>query len=707
MQITPISAYPNNIHFQSEKVKKQKQKNNKIFSQKSTYTKEELNNYLGIATGVGIAISGAASYLFFRPTLKNLNKSKKLVKNLTENNKTLSKLNKSLKEEIKEAKESLSELLEGDIAPKEQREHLFKTIKEKIENSDYGYDIQNPPIIGKKDTPVFPDSIPLPEYVGTANREYIQKLDIPEIKPDGSFDYELPMLPNVNISHSPSVNFKPVENQLTNISESYAQSVQWNNDKISRDILQNFYDGHGQTLDGVKFHFEPTRNKKYKVRIEGKSTFTPDKAIYIGESSKRYDAKAAGNYGEGLKMATLKLLKDGGANNVKIASDNWKVTYKLADGNLSDKKVLAYSLEKVDNFNGNYMEFETSDKTLLDSLRTTINRFYNSGNTHFKCPDFENDLIGVKILPRSEKGGLYIAGQRIEVNRDYDGLYGVTVFIKEKPPKRYLDISRDRTSLNSTDFVELGFWLAGENRMSNTDKVKFIKALEPYWDYKEYRLLTPIDYMLSDFIGMLNNGTNSSILHVKFPEKYVAYSPATKDLEIDLRSKGYKICKKEFSNLGMQTISGLMGEARAHEAVVPNDVEKKKILIIKEALNKLAPSLKENEFTDDEINTSIYMFNRFSDKDKKMYSNSIAEAIVDNAVSKGFWLDRNYLKTADFSDVLETALHELSHKVGGDESSDFSYQLTNVNKSVINQIVNNVKTRNEMQAMNTLWDSLE
>lgn len=705
MQITPIGLYPNKIYFQSEKVKKDR--NKRVFFQKSTYTKEELNNYLGIATGVGIALAGAFSSLLSRATIKELSKSKKMVKNLTENNKTLSKLNKSLKEEIKEAKESLSELLEGDIAPKEQREHLFKTIKEKIENSDYGYDIQNPPIIGKKDTPVFPDSIPLPEYVGTTNREYIQKLDIPEIKPDGSFDYELPMLPNVNISHSPSVNFKPVENQLTNISESYAQSVQWNNDKISRDILQNFYDGHGQTLDGVKFHFEPTRNKKYKVRIEGKSTFTPDKAIYIGESSKRNDAKAAGNYGEGLKMATLKLLKDGGANNVKIASDNWKVTYKLADGNLSDKKVLAYSLEKVDNFNGNYMEFETSDKTLLDSLRTTINRFYNSGNTHFKCPDFENDLIGVKILPRSEKGGLYIAGQRIEVNRDYDGLYGISLFIKEKPPKRYLDISRDRTSLNSTDFVELGFWLAGENRMSNTDKVKFIKALEPYWDYKEYRLLTPIDYMLSDFIGMLNNGTNSSILHVKFPEKYVAYSPATNELVNDLRSNGYKICKKEFSNLGMQTISGLMGEARAHEVVLPNDVEKKKILIIKEALKKLTPSLKENEITDDEINTSIYMFNRFSDKDKKMYSNSIAEAIVDNAVSKGFWLDRNYLKTANFSDVIETALHELSHKVGGDESPEFSYQLTNVNKSVINQIVNNVKTRNEMQAMNKLWDSLE
>lgn len=705
MQITPIGLYPNKIYFQSEKVKKDR--NKRAFFQKSTYTKEELNNYLGIATGVGIALAGAFSSLLSRATIKELSKSKKMVKNLTENNKTLSKMNDSLKKEIKEAKESLSELLEGDIAPKEQREHLFKTIKEKIENSDYGYDIENPPTVCRKKTPVYDDAIPLPETVGTTNRMYIEKQDIPEIKPDGSFDYELPMSSIVKITHSPSTNFKPVENQLTNISESYAQSVQWNNDKIARDILQNFFDGHGQTLDGVKFHFEPTSNNKYKVRIEGKSTFTPDKAIYIGESSKRYDAKAAGNYGEGLKMATLKLLKDGGANNVKIASDNWKVNYTLVDGNLSDKKVLAYSLEKVDKFNGNYIEFETSDKKLLDSLRKTINRFYNSGNTHFKCPDFENDLIGIKTVHGDDFGGFYIAGQRFEVNGNYDGLDNYVIFLKEKPPVKVLDISRDRTSLNSSNFRNLGYWLATEDRMSKTDKIKFLKVLEPYWHKSIDLNITNIGELLDGFIGLLNIGTENSILHIKFPEKYVAYSNATKDLVWDLRKKGYNVCRDNFSKLGMQTIEELLGDVRAHDVVIPNDVEKKKILIIKEALNKLAPALKENEFTDDEINANIYMFNRYSVKDMEMYANVAAEAIIDKAVSKGFWLDKSYLQTASFSDALEMALHELSHKVGGDESSEFSYQLTNVNQSVINQIVNNVKTRNEMQAMNNLWNSLE
>ena len=54
----------------------------------------------------------------------------------------------------------------------------------------------------------------------------------------------------------------------------------------------------------------------------------------------------------------------------------------------------------------------------------------------------------------------------------------------------------------------------------------------------------------------------------------------------------------------------------------------------------------------------------------------------------------------------KTALHELSHKAGGDESAEFSYMLTNVNKDAINQLINDIKTRNELQALNTLWMNL-
>lgn len=627
--------------------------------------------------------------------------------NVSKDNNNLRKLNRDLKAEVQKAKDKFQDIFEGDIAPKDVRDRIYAGYKAKVEGGKLNYDIETPPITGKKDVVEYNDAIELPKTSGTLNRSNMIDLNIPEIKEDGSFDFKLPGSPEMKISHMETKDFKPVKNQMTNITESYADSVQWNNDKIARDVLQNFYDGHGQTLDGVQLTFTPLANGRYKVRIKGDSTYTVDKAVYIGESTKRDNAKAAGNYGEGLKMSVLKLLKDGGASEVNIGSDNWKLTYNLQKGDLSDKNVLAYSLDKVDKFNGNYIEFETTDKNLLETFRTSINRFYHSNNQHFKCPDFENELIGIKNLPKGQKGGLYIAGQRFEFNNNYDGLDDIAIFIKEKPPVSVLDPSRDRTSINTSQLEEIGKWLEQESRMSKNDKLHFLKALEPYWRKTDYANSTPIDGMLSRFLTWQTCEVNpSKVLHIKFPSKYIAYSSASEDVVRDLRMNGYVICKDNFEKLGMPTIRDLIGDARAHEVVIPNEVQTKKILILKEALNNLSKSLKDKHFTSEELDAKIYLFDNKGAKDKNLYSSTLAEAIVDNETSKGFWIDKTYLDQASFSEVLETALHELSHKAGGDESAVFSYKLTDVNKEAIGQIMTDIKSRNEMSALNRLWEEV-
>ena len=630
---------------------------------------------------------------------------KQQIENVNSVNEKLKEVNQKLRQNVQETKDRLADIFEGDLTPKQVREETLERAKKAINEGDYGYDIANPPVTGKGGHVVFENAIPMPTQVGTANRAGMIDLNIPEISADGRFSFELPTSSEMKISNMPSQDFKPQKCQ-TSISESYADSVQWNNDKIARDIMQNFYDGHGQTLDGVKLNFVPTANGKYRVRIEGKSTYTPDKAVYIGESTKRNNAKAAGNYGEGLKMSVLKLLKDSGAEDVKIASDNWQLVYKLEEGNLSDKRVLAYSLDKVDKYNGNFMEFEISDKGLLESLRKSINRFYHSNNPDFKCPDFENNVLGVKLLPDGQKGGIYIAGQRFEYDGSFDGLNGVSLFLKEKPPLGVLDISRDRVSLNKSNLGEIAQWIGKSNEMSVTEKANLLKALEPYWDKVSWNSETPMHEFVADLIrGTQRYGVDKK-LAIKFPEKYVAYSPATDDVVLDLRRNGYTVCQDKFADIGMQTIKDLLGDARAHDVVIPNEIQKKKILILKEALRKLSPSLEGEHFTPEELNTKIYMFDRLSGRDSRLHADALAEAIIDNGVSKGFWIDKNYLDTANFSEVLETALHELSHKIGGDESAEFSYKLTNVNEKAIGQLLDDAQARNEIQALASIWNSL-
>lgn len=624
---------------------------------------------------------------------------------LEEQNKILQTAKEALTENLAKKESQITELTAGDISPQEWRTQNLKKLQETIDNGNLDYDFRNPPASKAKRHVLPKDALPLPEKVGTTNRADMIDLQIPQIGQDGKFTFELPASKEMKISHMTSMEFNPTR-EVTTISENYADSVKWSTDKIARDFVQNFYDGHGQTLDGVKFIFTPTAEGKFKVRIEGKSTYTPDKALYIGESTKRDNAKAAGNYGEGLKMSVLKVLKDSGVKDVKIGSDEWQLVYTLEKGSVADKRVLAYSLDKTPKYDGNFIEFETTDRNLLDSFRNTITRFYHSNNPHFKCPDFENERIGIKLLPKGEKGGIYIAGQRFEFDGKFDGLDEIAIFLKEKPPLDVLDISRDRVSLNTFDLERIGRWLAREENLkpttSNDDKVKLLKSLEKYWDYYGE---SPMHKFIADFLH--SQHLSYKKLAIKFPEKYLAYSCASEELIKDLMSRGYRICHADFRDIGMPTIAEIIGNARNHDVIIPNDIQKKKILVLKTAIKEFAPSLKEKHFTPEELDTKIYLFDSTTSHEKKMYSGTLAEAITDNGVSKGFWIDRNYLDKASFHEVFETALHELTHKYGGDGSAEFSYGLTNVNRDVIGQWLANIRTHHDLTALDEIWRKLK
>ena len=641
-------------------------------------------------------------------------------KTLRENNEGLYVLNRKLNNESDAMKTKLDEVLDDEFPAEEIRTKLYNELETSV-NKKLDYDPLDPPITGKaaeNSETVKGNRFNLPERKPTTNRSEIKELEIPEIKEDGSFEFQIPVTKDVKITKMKSVNFTPRSNVCTNVSENYADSVQWDNNKIARDVLQNFFDGHGQTLDGVRIKFVPLENGKFKIRIEGDSSYTADKAILIGESTKRDNSKAAGNYGEGLKMSVLKLIRDKGAKEVKIGSDNWDLTYKLSKDDITDKRVLAYDLDKVSQkHEGNYIEFETDDKNLLETFRKSINRFYHSGNTDFRCPDYENEIFGIKLLePRTpkreqyswgyndgEKGGLYIAGQRFEFDGDYRGLEGATIFLKEKPPKQFLDPSRDRTSLNSDNLENIMSWAM--SGMSKDEKIKFISAMEPLWKKKNYNESMPVDKFFQRFLYKMqctNQGDNA--LLINFPkDKYVAYSDATNEVVQSLKQKGFTVCDEKMATLGMQTIRNLLGDARAHTPIQPNAGETKKLNIIKEAFKMFTEKLKKEDYNADEINTKIYMFNRNSDTERRMSGDSLAQALIDGTKSKGFWIDKSYLRDGNFGEVLETALHELSHVAGGDESMEFSYKLTDVNKRVLEQICDDPQTRAKLKILNKLW----
>lgn len=626
------------------------------------------------------------------------------------------------KDELAATKNKLCSIIEAKTST-EVDEKLLDLTRKDINDYKLDYDPTTPLRHLKKEQQ-YDNAFSLDDFKPTSNRANMRELSIPSFSDNKSWRFELPETSDMKPVQEQNIKFTPHSTE-TNMSVEYANSVQWDDDKISRDLLQNFYDGHGHTLDGVKVSADKLSNGNFKVRIEGKGIYSPDKAILLGETSKRYDAEAAGNYGEGLKMTVLKILKDKGAQTFETGSDGWKVTYKIEDSKkMANKKVLAYSLENATNHNnGNFIEFETNQTGIIESIRNTINRFYHSSNPDFKCPDFENSLFGIKQLDKKGMGGIYIAGQKFEYDGSWDNVEGATVFFKKKPPisaklakydkeeTKIFDPSRDRISIKRDDLERIAKYFALDEKMTDQEVVFALRSIEKLW--------TNLDDGEKGGTALLKGlleGAKLRYIHIKFPNEYLCLPrygvPDIKTLQ-ELRSNGFKICNENFESLGMPTVNDYLRDAKNHNCFTPTETEIKKIGIIKKALQKFRPYV-ENEkmFDSSELNPEIFLFNGKGENESKTYRDTLAEALIkfdENTFrrkSVGFWVDREYLSKASFAEILSTSLHEITHKAGGDGTSDFSYKLTDVLEKEIASRLDDKFANIELGNLRKVWDEL-
>ncbi len=594
-------------------------------------------------------------------------------------------------------------------------ETLLNTMRRQIREYQLDYNPEVPPL---KDvsTPYVSPYTKHVEYKGSAQASIRlggQNTTIPEFSLSRGCDFTIPRTGTVRPSSSQRVDFTPIHEFPTTIS--LQGDIGWSNDKIARDLLQNFYDGHGQTLDGVRFVVTPQSGGKCRIRIEGEGVYSQDKAILLYETVKAEDMDAAGNYGEGLKMAVLKLLRDKGASEIKMGSDNWRVTWDSSQSKIGASKVLRYSLEKTEQpLKGNYLEFETNDEKLVQSMRNAIGHFYHSGNTDFRGVNFENSLFGIKKLSPNEAGSTYIAGQKFEYqNLDrWDGLNGFTIFFKKKTPKTVFDCSRDRIPIQNKGLENIAKYfsggevdtIAGKEIIQTTpeETIRALEALESLWTNREKENAS------CAVIEGLIAGAREQNVRVKFPDNYLAECYGVSDAIIDdLVSQGYKICHQEFRNIGMPTIKEHVSRTRNHTPIAMTGTEQQKIGIIRAALQKLSQYL-EKEFTLSELSPKIYLFDKNAASEAKETGNTLAEAIISDRKSQGFWIDKTHLGTAGFDEAMATTLHELTHKAGGDESQQFSYKLTDVLQRVV-EATSDEKNRLfiiEWQNLKKLWGEL-
>ena len=258
--------------------------------------------------------------------------------------------------------------------------------------------------------------------------------------------------------------------QTTNLAMKYADSIAWSNQKIARDMLQNFYDGHGQTLNGVKMILNEMPNGNIKVQIEGKGLFSPNDITLIGDGNKIEDLSNAGGFGEGAKVMICKMLRTNKADNVKFRCADWSTLFTEGIDEQVNKVLMRELRQEANILNGNTIEFETKSRRFVNALMNAINYFNHAKNPDYRNLSFDSPDFGFKLLKSEEKGNLYLT-QRFEIgeNEHWDNaVEHLSIIFKKKPDVKELEkvtgykfrMNRDRTKLTPEEVQHLTHYFA-------------------------------------------------------------------------------------------------------------------------------------------------------------------------------------------------------------------------------------------------------
>jgi hypothetical protein len=437
----------------------------------------------------------------------------------------------------------------------------------------------------------------------------------------------------------------------------------WGKEKTSRDILQNFFDGHNGTLEGVKIEIQrDLTSGAYKVLITGMAKYDYQKAYLLGGTSKAEDPTKAGNFGEGLKVLALNLLRDFGADYVQMASDNWRMTYTMPAKQIGEPKMFRH-LESVPLQNpGNYLEFTTNSIDLLEQIFKSLNYFYHPYNPDFCGNLYTTEDGGIAIYDnRSQNGNIYLARQRFayEKENNWEGtIPGMSIWTNEKS----IDKGRDRTAVTKSELIKIQKKIL--NGLGDEDLVCLLKFIEPQW--KDTTSAT------GEIIGQILDILLKRRISIPFDNKYYAGDSyrLTHDVSCVLRDTGHIFLPLSFHYIGATYIEEWHKYFANFKMIEPTASEKFRIQILHKLMSDFANELgKESHlFNWQDLLKPIYIYDQGQQRgpDKLVQGRARFDAI---------WLGNNLL-ASELHNTFNIYAHELMHKYGDDGSGGFRLAYT-------------------------------
>lgn len=482
----------------------------------------------------------------------------------------------------------------------------------------------------------------------------------------------------------------------------YGTKLQWSNFKIARDLLQNYYDGHGHTLEGVNIDVNKTADGKYKIKISGESSWDYSHLDQMGSSTK-HDPLDAGGYGEGTRAVAVSLLSKADITNVKYASGDWAMTYGRSSDDLKSAymtQTLSKNSEKV---KGSTVEFETENADIAHKLLEAKDYFNHPHNPDFKNLDFENEFFGFKLKDDGAKGNIYLI-QRYETDGESNnGLRGATIVFKTQPnhptlveksgEQFELGTGVDRAQIPSYDVNRiLSRYI---KTMTDEELTQTISSMEKFWGESG----TEKDRLNDMYVPFVKEAHRRG-LGIDFKDAHYVYldKPSTSSYDM-AKNLGYKIANKSMKDVGMQSFNAKDESKLPHQ---PTEEQSKEIRLLEEGvriIQECTDLSTKDLLNSDEVTKPTYMF---SEGDH----GAGAEAIIEAGEYQGHWMRDSHLLLQNYVGNLATFLHEISHKSGGDESEVFSRQLTKLQSHITNAIMHNPNALKKIQTLSKMFDEV-
>ena len=475
------------------------------------------------------------------------------------------------------------------------------------------------------------------------------------------------------------------------ITTSWSEEI-WTEDMISRDTLQNFYDGCLENKLPITDIKISTNNDT--VRIYAPNEFNLEKLYYIGSTKSESEVQFCGSHGEGGKKVFSDLARMGVFNPILISGDKALVVSVGNEvPNTDGLRPLIYNYFSINKLKGNYFIIKTINKKLKKAYQYGMKNFFYSENK--MIGSVLHDYNGITIYKSNEANGVgfYKNLRRIDI-------VGIPVIIHISKSYAALDkkvkMDRDRkafdSKLQATFFSILarsGFYYRD---MVGNEAIKYIlKSSKKIWE-KGHLLLSAL---ASNSYGWLKDDQNLKEL---FGNEYFAESRFTYSRDITynewyntstqnfIRSKTEKEKKKKtilpsyFTNFGvMSALESFIRNRKNSESRIKNkktkdltSKEKKSIDFLFEAAKSISPSFAKL-FTADSDSDPMYNV-KFKTITCKELLGQLKDRYDYN--HKVIYLHKSLFKES-FGKMFSTFLHELSHALGGyDGDRSFSDCLT-------------------------------